>query len=343
MKFPRIIIGAIVILLASCTSVTDKTASGDNGRDSLAASLSKLNKLIGENSSDPELFHRRARLYMLKPDFDLALKDLNSAISLSPQNPFYYITLSDAYLLRGETGNCSEALSKALSLDPGNNEALLKLAKLNLVLREYHAVFENVKKALAVDPVNPRAYFIRAIALLETGDTVRAVDDLKKTVDQDQEFFEAYLELGELYAMKKDRIAVDYLRNALNIRPRSKEALYLLGMFYQENSMYDKAIETYAILGKIDTAYRNAPYNTGYIYLVYLNDLKKAVIYFTQAIGRDPEYAEAYYNRGYAYELSGLYKEAYADYKMTLKLKDNYDKAIEGLNRLDKLMRKQPN
>ena len=138
--------------------------------------------------------------------------------------------------------------------------------------------------------------------------------------------------------MKKERIAADYLRNALNIKPDSKEALYLLGMFYQENGQYEKAIDTYAILGKLDTTYRNAPYNTGYIYLVYLNDYKKAIVYFSQAIQRDPEYAEAFYNRGYAYELSGKYQEAYADYKMTLKLKDNYEKAIEGLNRIDKVL-----
>ena len=192
-----------------------------------------------------------------------------------------------------------------------------------------------------MDPVNPRAYFIRAIALLEKGDTVRAADDLKKAVDQDQEFFDAYLELGELYSIKKDRIAADYLRNALNLRPESKEALYLLGMFYQENNQFDKALETYSILGKIDTTFRNVPYNTGYIYLVYLKDFQQAARFFSQAIKKDPGYAEAYYNRGYAYELSGQFDKAYSDYKMTLKLKTNYQKAIDGLNRLDKIKQKK--
>ena len=341
MKTAWIIISVFILFLASCNSGNNKKAQHENGADSLTATLVDLNKLIGENSTDPDLFHKRARLYILKPDLDLALKDLNSAISLSPKNPSYYITLSDVYLLRGETKNCGESLSKALSLDPENNEALLKLAKLNLVLREYPAVFENVKKALAFDPVNPRAYFIRAIALLEKGDTLRAVDDLKKTVDQDQGFYEAYLELGELYSMRKDKIAADYLRNALNIKPDSKEALYLLGMFYQETGQYDKAIETYDMLGKIDTTYRNAPYNSGYIYLVYLKDFKQAVDFFTRAIKRDPEYAEAYYNRGYAYELLGQYDKAYSDYKITLKLKDNYQKAIDALNRLDRILQKK--
>jgi tetratricopeptide (TPR) repeat protein len=68
---------------------------------------------------------------------------------------------------------------------------------------------------------------------------------------------------------------------------------------------------------------------------VYLKDFKKAVQFFTESIKKDPEYAEAYFNRGYAHELAGDYKNAYADYQKSLKIKVNYDKAIEGLNRLD--------
>jgi tetratricopeptide (TPR) repeat protein len=339
MKSGWLIIIVFILSLVSCKFENkDKVESdGSVANDPVKTTLEDLNKQIAENSSDPDLYNKRAGFYLLDQQFDKAFKDINLAISLSPKNPLYYITLSDIYLLQGQTKNCAESLTKAISLDPENNEALLKLAKLNLIIKEYPATFEYVKKALNVDAVNPRAYFIRAIALLEKGDTVRAAEDLKKAVDQDQEFFDAYLELGELYSIKKDKMAADYLRNALNIRPESKEALYLLGMFYQENDQIDKALETYAILGKVDTTFKNAPYNTGYIYLVYLKDFQQAVRFFSKAIQKDPGYAEAYYNRGYAYELSGQFDKAYSDYKMTLKLKTNYKKAIDGLNRLDKI------
>jgi tetratricopeptide (TPR) repeat protein len=340
MKSAWLIFIVFVLSLVSC-KFENKDKGGEKAvNDSVHTTLDDLNKQISANTSDPELYNKRAEFYLLDQEFDKAFKDINLAISLAPENPIFYITLSDIYLLQGQSKNCGESLAKAISLDPKNNEALLKLAKLNLIIKEYPAAFDYVKKALNVDPVNPRAYFIRAIALLEKGDTLRAVDDLKKAADQDQEFFDAYLELGELYSIKKDRLAADYLRNALNIRPESKEALYLLGMFYQENNQFDKALETYAILGKVDTTFKNAPYNTGYIYLVYLNDFQKAALFFSQAIHKDPGYAEAYYNRGYAYELSGQVDKAYSDYKMTLKLKTNYPKAIDGLNRLDRLKQK---
>jgi tetratricopeptide (TPR) repeat protein len=340
MKSAWLIYIVFVFSLVSC-----KFENKDNAResaviDSVKTTMDALNQQIAGKPSDPDLYNKRAAFYLIDQEFDKAFKDINVAISLSPKNPLYYITLSDIYLLQGQAKNCGESLAKAISLDPKNNEALLKLAKLSLIIKEYPATFDYVKKALNVDPVNPRAYFIRAIALLEKGDTVRAVDDLKKAADQDQEFFDAYLELGELYSIKKDKMAADYLRNALNIRPESKEALYLLGMFYQENNQFDKALETYAILEKVDTTFKNAPYNTGYIYLVYLNDFQKAALFFSRAILKDPGYVEAYYNRGYAYELSDQINKAYSDYKMTLKLKTNYQKAIDGLNRLDRIKQK---
>ena len=145
------------------------------------------------------------------------------------------------------------------------------------------------------------------------------------------------MELGEISYARKDKLTIDYFRAALNIKPENKEALYFLGMFYQNDGQYDKAIQTYLILEKADSLFKNAPYNIGYIYLVYLKDFRTAVKYFTDAIRLDPEYAESYYNRGLANEYSGDYAAAYKDYQKALELKVNWQKAIDGLNRLDKL------
>jgi len=139
-----------------------------------------------------------------------------------------------------------------------------------------------------------------------------------------------------LYSIKRDPLAVSYLKNAIHIRPQSREALYLLGLYYQETSQYEKAIHIYMELSQTDTVFREAPYNIGYIYLVYLKDFKKAIPFFTESLKKDPGYYQAYFNRGYAYELCGDYKNAMEDYQRSLKIKVNYDKAVEGLNRIDK-------
>ena len=50
-------------------------------------------------------------------------------------------------------------------------------------------------------------------------------------------------------------------------------------------------------------------------------DQKKAIGYLNNAIKLQPDYAQAYYNRGNAYYGLGLYKRAIKDYNETIRLK----------------------
>jgi len=297
--------------------------------------LTDLNDQLQKHPDKAELYRARAEFYTREQSFDLALTDIRKAIALDGGNVAGYLDLSDIYLFTGQPQACGEALDKAYSIDPANNAVLLKLAKFNLVMKEYQKVFEYVKQALAAKKINPEAYFTRANALLEQGDTIHAVGDLMIAADQDQRYFEAYVLLGDLFSLKNDPMTPAYYNNALNVNPSSRETLYKLGMYYQENGQFEKAIQSYMRIMQVDSTFRNAPYNIGYIYLVYLNEFEKAATFFTKAIQADPEYFEAWYNRGYAYELMGNPENAYRDYHQTLKIRVNYPKAVDALNRLD--------
>lgn len=298
--------------------------------------LEEINQDILKNERKPDLYNKRAQYYLREREFDKALKDINKAITLDDKNPDYYLTLSDIQLLLGQTDNCLTALNRAAALDPDNQEARLKMAQLFLILRNYPATFRVLNELLLLDDYNPRAYFLRAIAYLEKGDTAKAVDDLMNAVSQDQQYVEAYMQLGELYSFRNDPLAEGYLTNALRVKPDNKEALYLLGMYYQNTGQFEKALHTYQHLSVVEPGFRNAPFNKGYIYLVYLTDFPKAIEAFTAAIDIDSNYSDAYFNRGYAYELNDQPDLAYRDYKHTLKLDLNNPRAIEGLNRLDR-------
>ena len=308
--------------------------------DSLRVVISDLNKQISGNEKDASLFYGRAKVYFDLKEINQALNDINKAIQIDPKKAAYYITLSDIYLQMGQPRNCEESLQKAVSVDPENVNAYLKLANFYLIVKDYSNVDHYVKEVITRDKTNATARFTRALALIETGDTAHAVGDLMDAVKLNQLYFEAYMLLGDLFSTRKDPLAAGYYNNALRIRPNSKEAMYSLGMFYQESGQFPKAIGTYEVLSKLDTTFRDAPYNIGYINLVYLQNFEKAVEYFTKAIVRDSGYADSWYNRGLSYEQMKEYQKAYDDYQKALKLKVNYDKAVQGLNRLDKLMKK---
>ncbi|HRS53487.1 MAG TPA: tetratricopeptide repeat protein [Bacteroidales bacterium] len=186
---------------------------------------------------------------------------------------------------------------------------------------------------------------MRGMTYKDMGDTNKAIKSLTEAVQIDQNNYEAYLYLGILYAGRKNPLAIEYYKNALNIKPAIPEALYNLGLFYQETGDYDKAIQTYTMITTQNINpdspqyifLKHAYYNMGYINLQYTQLYMQAVKHFTSAINIDPYFVEAYYNRGYSYELMGDVIKARKDYEKALKIRVNYDMALQGLNRLDKL------
>jgi tetratricopeptide (TPR) repeat protein len=291
--------------------------------------------MIDANNGDDQLYIARAKYYLSTNEIDSAFRDIFVAIDINDMDAGHFITLSDAYLVLGNPDKCKDALDKALTIDPENVPAYQKLAELYLIVRDYDNTYETVNKALQLDNYNPSAYYIRGLAQLEQADSLAAIDAFKMTVYQDQDFFDAYLQLGLIYSAMGNPLAIEYFNTAINLQSENILPYYNLGFYYQENGQIDKAIANYQMILDIQPGDVNTLYNLGYINLVYVQDFETAVYYFTRVIEIAPEYAEAYYNRAYTYEMLGNKNLAVADYKKTLGIKTNYTKAIEALNRLD--------
>ncbi len=337
MKLTLKISGLLLLFIMAACGHHKKSDADTPKTDSIPTDLAAISKMISEDPKNAELYNQRALLYLEKNENDKALTDINKAITIDSKNTKYLRTLSDVYFASGKIKNCQDVLNKACEMNPGDVEAVLKLAELYFYMKDYKKTFEYADKAENIDKLSAKADFIRGMAYKDLGDTAKAVRSFQKTVEKDPEYFHAYMQLGLMYSLKHSRLAVDYFNNALNLNPKSIEALYSLALFYQENGEYNKAIEKYTTILQIDPKYKYAHYNLGYIHLVYLQVYDVAIKHFTDAINCDPSYAEAYYNRGYCYELVGNVMFARQDYQKALKIKVNYQKAIDGMNRIDKM------
>lgn len=337
-KYQTILIMIMVVLLGACRSPVRKNAVPHEEELLTEPELETLNDKISSDSLNPDLYYQRSKYFIGLKDVNRALSDINRAIGLDDRKADYYVALSDIYLAMGRIPGCLEALKRAEELDPSNNEALLKLAEVYLILKEYQNTFEYTKRSLDMDRINPVAHFIRGYAYMELGDTSLAIRNFQVAADQDQQYYNAYVELGILYMSQKKPLATGYLQTATTIEPNRKDAYYLLGMAYQEQENIPKAIETYDRLLIIAPEFKEAHYNLGYIHLVYTNDFESAIRYFDQAIAIDPRYTDAYFNRGYSYELMGDFESARKDYRKALSIHPNYENSIIGLNRIDSLV-----
>lgn len=328
-----------ILFFGACGN-NNNNADNKTVNDSLPPDLAAISQRIQEDPENAVLYDERAKLYLQKQKPEGALADINKAITIDSKNPVYYRTLSDVYFMMGKAQRSREALDKAIEVDQDDTSAYLKLAELEFYYKEYKKSFDYIEKALRLDPKNAKAFFIRGMAYKEMGDTTKAVKAFQMAVDFDQEYYHAYMQLGLLFSVKHNPLAVDYYNNALSLNPQSTETYYALGLYYQQNEQYNKAIESYTSLLKIDPKNKFAHFNLGYIHLVYLQVYDVAAKHFTDAINSDKNYAEAWYNRGYCFELLGDVMNAKNDYQQAIMLRPNYQRAIDGQNRIDDIIKK---
>lgn len=300
-------------------------------------SVKILTQFIKKDSTDYSLFLRRAILFVNNGKVDPALRDLMQALELNPNNPQIYLLLSDIYFLLEKPHNSIEALQKALKIDPENETAFLKLAEIYLLKAEYRSAQQFAESAIRLNRENAEAYYLKAISRLEIGDTTDALNMLKISARLDTLNYMTFMQIAGILESKSDTNAELFYGKALTIRPNDERTLYLLGMYYQNHNKFEQALNTYKTLGDNYPRHVSAFYNSGYIYLVELEDYESAVQFFEQVIEIDGAFVQAVYNLGRTYEAMGLYDKARIQYQKSLKLLPNYPLAIQGLNRLDDL------
>jgi tetratricopeptide (TPR) repeat protein len=298
--------------------------------------VTAIDEMLKSDPGNPYLYNRRAVLLLKENDIKDALNDINIALKKDSLNPKYYITLSDIYFAMNMFAKSENMLEKALAILPDDTVALMKLSKSYLYFQKYDLTFQTIDRLLELTPHNAYAYLLKGFAYKETKDTSSSIKCYSTAIEEQPDLIEPYIQLGLLYAAKKNKTAVDFYEKALKIKPGNPDALYNIAFFYQETGEWKKAIDNYDELILKNGANKYAYYNIGYIYLEQLNDYTKAAQYFTNAIETDMSYAEAFFNRGLSYERSKNYTAAEADYLKALELKPGYQKATDALKRLRK-------
>lgn len=318
------------VFLLSCSpkikEETPETIAGD--------SLAVLNESITKNPDRPDLYQQRAEYHLEHSNYNNSLADINQAIVMDSTKAIYYLTLSDIYFATDKTRDSKAALEKAVAVEPNNTTALLKLGELYFLVKKYQEAFDYINKALKVDPYIARGYFMKGMIYKEMKDTAKAISSMITAVEQDQKYYDAYMQLGLLYADKKDKLAIDYLNNALRIKPKSEEALYAKGKFYQDLEDWDNSIAIYTELITQFPDNKYVHYNLGVINGGVKKDYETAIKNFDAAIKIDPEYFQAYYGKGTCYELIGDKKIAIENYREALKIKADYAPAMESIRSL---------
>jgi tetratricopeptide (TPR) repeat protein len=304
--------------------------------DNFPASLAELCRKIDKNPKNANLYQERAEYYRANNQIDDALADILHAIKLDDEKSIYYVTAADIYLAKTETDLVEEMLKKAIAID-NSNEAYLKLAELYLYQYMYNECSETLETAIRLQNHNPKAFLTKAIMLQEKGDTTGYLRMMQLVIDQNPQEVIAFTSLAEYFQERNIPLAISYYKNALGIKPNDKILNYNLGKLYQDLGELEAAKEQYKNLIAIDPNSYPAYNNLGYIAFYYEDNYEEAVHYYSKAIEINPNYDQAWCNRGLSYEYMDKYQNAREDYSQCLKLNPDNENAIKCLNHLDAL------
>lgn len=340
----------LLIAGTSCSKVQPARYISENDT-TFSAEIRDVSKKINADPVNAELYFKRSNAFFYEDNFKQAVLDVEYAIALDSLNPIYHFNRGK-YLMSGDTANAIEAeksyknairLASAFYKSHSNTseardqllfDTYTSLAYLLLAKQKYSEAEKDYTEANKINPSDPRPYFFMGIMAKEMKDTAKAIALFEKTLVYDTRHYDALMQLGNYYALKKDKKALLFFDRAHAVNEFSDEALYAKGLFLQNEGKYRDAAILYESVAKMNPTHIFCRYNLAYINGLFHN-YKDAVKLLDETIELAPDYADAYALRGAMEERLNNSTGAFNDYNRALQLDENQKMAKEGIKRIN--------
>ena len=282
-----------------------KVAAGDT-----KGAIAGLAPYVADHPQDGAAGRLLGDLYFRVPDFAKAEKVWKAIVAITPDDREAHSRLGALYAAQDRIGDAMREFQLSLP-SRGGYVGLVMLHKrqgdlpqylANLqyetdqhpfdvakwsefgnaqrALHHYQIAYEAFNHVVAIRPSSCSARVDVANALVDLGRIDPAITHLKACLANDNNFYQAVVNLGEAYLEKGDPAAArPHLDRALAIRPEGPEALVNIGTIHDAQG-----------------------------------DWKTAIGYYNRAIRSDPMQPEAYIDLGYDYSAHRLFPLAEAAY-----------------------------
>ena len=183
----------------------------------------------------------RERIHAWSSESELWVKSLHT----SPKSAVLYLNLG---VMNDEAGYAliaSEYYEDAIALQPSYLQAHINLANAYMKTGRLDDAATQYNQVLLYDPGNLGAQVKLAEVLARKGDYDSARSLLMRLAREHPESYEIETNLGILLYQKKDPAARDHFEKALQMKPDSVNAAYLLGMLEEDSGHLDAARKLY--------------------------------------------------------------------------------------------------
>lgn len=293
----------VVIFLVLGVHTTHAQTFDDYARAGVAAGQQQnyreaLNDFIKAYNLQPtnaEINQRVGLMYFCLYKYDSAIQFYNVALAQNPKDSQSYFQRGYSYLSMNEFQNglddfvkCTKLLKKV------NPEVLYYMGKCDEGLGRWDDAIYHFNQDLTFRPGNKLSLYEVAYCYTLIFDKTNAMKYYNKAIDQDPNYYDAYLNRGLLFESQFNNPvkALDDLEKSIELKPNSKLSYLYEGLIYNDEHKFDKAKDIY-----------------------------------DKVIDMYPDFAEAYYQRAIAWQGMGNLNMVCADLNTAEKL--GYKKATE--------------
>lgn len=302
--------GLFFLLLIQCRPDSVDT---NHSIEKTVDSIDLLSRRISIEPDDFEARIKRAFLFHRNHAFGAALKDAEHALKIDSLS-------EDAYLLKSmiemdyfRSLEAIRTLRKAAEIHPASVIIKEQLGEYQLVLKQYSEAVNTANEILNINPHSARSYLILGMVAREKKDTMAAMDYYKQAVKYNADMLDAWVEMARLEMNRDPIAAAPYFESALQISPENISLLHAYAMYWQNQDSLEQAKNIYQRICKIEPDYSEGYQNHALI-LMDQDSFLTAIPLWDRFLEYSDQGGKGYYYRGISYEMSGRWKEAYADY-----------------------------
>jgi tetratricopeptide (TPR) repeat protein len=292
-------------LVSACQSGDSSSASAASETDSLRSSvpngplaqLKALNQQIAQQPKDYGLYQSRSEVYYQLDSLSQSVVDIERALELYPEGPELHYWRGFLAYVADDTALARRQLRQAERLGSRNPEVPYQLGQLFFLRQQYARAQQAYQQAVRLDPKDPQYRFAQGLLAEAQGQPERAVQFYQQALALDSSYAKALTQLHTLYLehYESEVEAMRYTRQLLRQQPS-----HPLGRFQEGNYHLKRALR----------------YADGSQEARFRRHINEAVLAYTITVNKDPNFVEAWYNRGFCYFMGeGRINEAIRDFR----------------------------
>jgi len=151
-------------------------------KQNYSGAIQTLTKMISLEVPDPEIFYRRASLYLKTGEFVKATYDIERHLKIIPEDKKGIRLAGKIASASGDNLKALEYFSSNIRLHPGDPECFIDRAGSYFVARSWQYSISDYSMALDLDPLNPASWYNKGIALINSGKSEEGCSDLRRSL-----------------------------------------------------------------------------------------------------------------------------------------------------------------